>query len=283
MKYSVFILCLALLLLMGCSRNAEIAEAPRSGIVWYTSIEEARKHAEAGGNLVLVSFEASWCPWSQLLHDSLFTDPTVLESLSAFKCARIDVDVDSISRREYGIELYPVIVITDAYGSELGRIMGYQDPPLFLEQLSPIKNRTDRISRMFTMEEMRRNDPDFLLTFGNMLFEMGVYDAALMRYEWASELDPDDIRGIREEAMYAMGECYMLSGRDKSAARTFRSFAATFPESERVQEAMVLAALCYERAGYSRAARDIYRGYEACFEDGAYSEFVSHKLEGEGQ
>jgi TolA-binding protein len=112
---------------------------------------------------------------------------------------------------------------------------------------------------------------------------MGVYDAALMRYEWAGEMDPDNASGIREESTFAMGECYMLSGRDKSAARTFRSFATSFPESERTEEALLLAALCYERSGYKRAAADILRAYMSSYEDGKFSDFVSVKLERENR
>ena len=279
MKYLCIAALMVLLLGLACGRDDQVADLPAAEIRWYASVEDARADAEGEGNLVLMSFEATWCPWSQLLHDSLFADSTVVESLQTFKCTRIDVDADSLARREFGVNLYPTIVITDAYGGELGRIIGYQEPPLFLEALSPIKNRVDRVTGMFSVEGMRRNDPEFLLTFGNILFEMGVYDAALMRYEWAGEMDPDNVSGIEEESMFAMGECYMLSGRDKSAARTFRSFASSFPESERTQEALVLAALCYERAGYKRASRDVLRAYLSLFEEGQYSEFVSEKLE----
>jgi tetratricopeptide (TPR) repeat protein len=269
----------AAFLLAGCGRGETPAEAPEAALRWYSSVDKARADAEAADNLVLMSFEASWSPWCQILHDSLFADSTVVESLYSFRCARIDVDTDSSLAREFGVHLYPTIVITDAYGSELGRIAGYQEPPQFLTLLSPIKARTDVVSHMFAVEGMRRNDPEFLLGFGDLLFDMGVYDAALMRYEWAGDLDPDNARGIREESMFAMGECYMLSRKDKSAARTFRSFASTFPESERAEEALLLAALCYERADYKRASRDVLRAYMTLYEDGKYSDYVAHKLE----
>jgi tetratricopeptide (TPR) repeat protein len=279
MKYLIFAISVSILVTAGCGRDDGAADAPQTEVVWYASVEDARADAEAGSNLVLMSFEASWDPWSQLLHDSLFVDSTVVESLLAFRCTRVDVDVDTLARQEFGVNLYPTIVITDAYGSELGRVIGYQEPPVFLDALSPIKNRADRVTGMFAVEGMRRNDAEFLLTFGNLLFEMGVYDAALMRYEWAGEMDPDNASGIREESAFAMGECYMLSGRDKSAARTFRSFTSTYPESERAEEALLLAALCYERGGYKRAARDVLRSYRSLFEDGRFSAYVENKLE----
>ena len=279
MKHLILAISILLALGLACGRDERQVSVEPTEIRWYTSVEEARADAEARGNFVLMSFEASWDPWSQLLHDSLYVNPDVIDTLVGFTCTRVDVDVDSLSRQEFGVNLYPTIVITDAYGSELGRIIGYQEPPLFLEALSPIKNRLDRVSGMFAVEGMRRTDAEFLLTFGNILFEMGIYDAALMRYEWAGDMDPDNASGIREESMFAMGECYMLSGRDKSAARTFRSFATTFPESERAEEALILAALCYERGGYSRAGKDVLRAYRSLFEDGRYSEYVESRLE----
>jgi thioredoxin-related protein len=279
MRYLLLVLMIVSLMPQACSRHRETATAPAAGLRWYDSVEEARQAAEVQGDLVLMSFEASWCPWSQLLHDSLYVDSTVIDSLRDFRCVRIDVDSDSLLKQEMGIDLYPTIVITDAYGGELGRITGYEEPPVFLSLLSPIRHRVDRVSHMFATEGMSRNDPEFLLSFGNLLFEMGVYDAALMRYEWAGDLDPDNAMGIREEAQYAMGECYMLSDRDRSAARTFRSFATSFPESERTEEALLLAGLCYERAGYNQAARDVYRAYMTLYEDGRYTGYVAAKLE----
>ncbi len=278
MRYLFLAIMSILLFAAACGRDRDAARLPSTGIHWYASAAEARADAEGAGDLVLLSFEASWCPWSQLLHDSLFVDSTVVESLRVFRCARIDVDTDSLARREFGINLYPTIVVTDAYGSELGRMIGYQEPPVFLEALSPIKNRADRVTHMFAVEGTKRNDAEFLLTFGNLLFEMGVYNAALMRYEWAGEMDPDNASGIREESAFAMGECYMLLENDKSAARTFRSFAASFPESERTEEALLLAALCYERADYKRAARDMLQKYMTSFEDGKFSDYVLEKL-----
>jgi len=136
MKHLILTIAVLLALAVACGREENVIEAPPTDIAWYASIKEAREHAEAGGNLVLMSFEASWDPWSQLLHDSLFVDSTVVESLLAFRCTRVDVDVDTLARREFGVRLYPTIVITDAYGSELGRIIGYQDPPLFLGVLA---------------------------------------------------------------------------------------------------------------------------------------------------
>lgn len=281
MKHFYFAVLLTFSLVVACGRGDDVAEVAPADMMWHTSVDRARADAEASGHLVLMSFEASWCPWSQLLHDSLFVDPAVIDSLHAFRCVRLDVDDDSLARQEFGISLYPTIVITDPYGSELGRVIGYQEPPVFLEALVPIKSRADRVTHMFAVEGERRNDAEFLLTFGNLLFEMGVYDAALMRYEWAGEMDPDNASGIKEESTFAMGECYMLSGRDKSAARTFRSFASSFPESERTEEALLLAALCYERAGYNRASRDVLRNYRSSFGSGKYSAYVSDKL-GEG-
>ena len=127
MKQVLPAILLALLPAVACGPGEEAGEAPLTEIRWYASVEEARAEAETGGNLVLMSFEAPWDPWSQLLHDSLYSDPAVIETLLAFKCTRVDVDVDTLARAEFGVNLYPTIVITDAYGSELGRIIGYQE------------------------------------------------------------------------------------------------------------------------------------------------------------
>jgi tetratricopeptide (TPR) repeat protein len=273
-------LCLVLALPACCSRDREAVDLGPKSIVWSGSLEEARLEAQKTGDRVLASFEVYWCPWSRLLRESLYADPTVVDSLAAYRCVAIDADRDSAICKEYDVKIYPTIIVMDSYGAELNRLMGYCAPREFLDRLASLRQSDRLVADMFAVEDQHATDPQFLLRLGNLLRDMGTYDAALLRYERAAEADAGKKAGIREEATYAMAECCMIAGEYRAAAERFKHFAAADPSSERCEEAMVLAALCYEQAGDRRQGDDQMAAYLRAFPDGVFAEFAQKKTSG---
>ncbi len=268
------------LILSGCAEETLPPPEARIGLSWYASADEAMEEARRHGDLVLLSCGAGWCPWSRLVRESLFVNDAIIESLGTYRCVALDADKDSARCDNMGIVLYPTTVITDAYGSEIGRITGFCTPEEFIEGLVRIEGRSDRLAEMFRLEETRTNDQSFLIAFGKLLMEIGMYDGALIRFDRASQIDSDDRFGTLEEATYAMAECYMVAGKHKEAGRRFRLFAREHPGSERYEYATVLAGLCYERIKYKSVAREIYEDYLENQGEGRFSVFVRSRLDG---
>jgi tetratricopeptide (TPR) repeat protein len=282
MARTLSLIVIASLLLICCDKRTEQPPPQTRALTWHDSLEDLKPLAEQTGDCILLSFEASWCPWSQLLRDSLYVHDAVVESLAAYRLATIDVDRDTILSREFGVVLYPTVVITDAYGCELGRIVGYTEPEEFMGRLSLIGRREDILSEMYRREERVANNCGFLLSFARLLSDLGMYDGALLRYERAMEADKDGTSGVREEAAYSMAECYMLSGQYMEAGRRFRLFARSHPENQRSEEATILAALCYQRVNYKKVATQIYEDYLATFGGGAFEDFARARLDSLG-
>jgi len=271
---------LLVLILAGCSEETPPSPEAGMGLSWYASADEAMEEAQRHGDLVLLNCGAGWCPWSRLVRESLFVNDAIIDSLGTYRCVALDADTDSVRCSEMGIVLYPTTVITDAYGAELGRITGFCTPEEFVEGLVRIEGRSDRLAEMFRLEETRANDQDFLIAFGKLLMEIGMYDGALIRFDRASQIDSDDRFGTLQEATYAMAECYMLAGKHKEAGRRFRLFAREHPGSERYEYATVLAGLCYERINYRSIAQEIYEDYLENQGEGKFSVFVRSRLDG---
>jgi hypothetical protein len=271
---------LLVLILSGCAEEPTPPPEAEIGLSWYASPDEAMAEAQRHGDLVLLSCGAGWCPWSRLVRESLFVDDAIIDSLSTYRCVALDADTDSALCNSMGIALYPTTVITDAYGSELGRITGFCTPEEFIEGLVRIEGRSDRLAEMFRLEETRANDQGFLIAFGKLLMEIGMYDGALIRFDRASQIDSDDRFGTLEETTYAMAECYMLAGKYREAGRRFRIFAREHPGSERYEYATVLAGLCYERINYKSVAQEIYEDYLKNQGEGRFSVFVRTRLDG---
>ncbi len=279
MRTCIIMLASVLCLMIAfCSKERQISEPRQPTIAWSSTLDEAKTEAQRTGDRILTSFEAYWCPWSRLLRESLYVNPAVVESLSSFKCVSVDADRDTNLCQEYDIRLYPTIIIMDPYGGEIERMIGYHAPDEFLKRLSSIKMRDVLVSEMFKKEEQSADDPQFLMDFADLLRNMGTYDAALIRYERAANLDKGNRLGIYEEATYAMAECNMLAGEYREAGDRFRFFVKSHPGSERREEATMLGAMCYEQAKDRTSAVEMLEDYLQNFRDGTFAQFASKKL-----
>jgi tetratricopeptide (TPR) repeat protein len=280
-RLTVIILLVILAASCGRENRATIRKSPT--LHWYSSLDEAVGAASETGDMILISFEADWCPWSKLMHESVYVNQAVVESLATFKCVLSEAGPDSAIHREMGIVVYPTVVLTDAYGREKGRMMGYHSPEEFLRRLATVKHSRDNLADMFRSEETHSEDPDFLMSFGRLLLEMGMYEGALLRFDRASQMGLDSAFAGVEEADYSMAECYMLSGQYREAGRRFRIFAERFPASVRREAAMVLAGVCYRKAGYFKVSIEIYEDYLEAFADGEFAPFVRAALDSMGK
>jgi tetratricopeptide (TPR) repeat protein len=262
-----------------CGPKQDTPAQGTAGLSWYDSLDEACTAAEETGDMILISFEASWCPWSALVRESLYVNQAVAESLSTAKCVVVEAPTDTTLRKEFGVVVYPTIVLADAYGGELGRMVGYHSPQEFLGRLDEVRHSKERLSRTFRREESFSEDPNFLLAFGRLLLEIGMYEGALIRFDRAMRVDQDAGPEITEEAEYSLAETYMLSGKYREAGRRFRILAERLEDGERSQNARILAGVCYQRAGYKKVATGIFEDYLEAFDDGGFAAFARAMLD----
>lgn len=269
-------LTLVLILLVGCSKN-QISDQQQHPVKWYNSIEDARQASEQTKS-ILLSFEAVWCPWCKVLRESVYADPTVMDSLIDFVCVIIDADQQDSIVAEYGVSVFPTIVITDFYGNEHARLIGLYSPGSFLKRLHLAKNNVDIISEMYAQESSNQQDPLFQLAFGRILAELGIYDGAILRFEKAAQMSKTSGTGVFEEATYSIAETFMLKRDYKRAAEEFRRFVISFPEDQRAETGLILAARCYEVSQDLRASSKIYREYFSKYPNGSYALYASNKI-----
>ena len=149
MKTRFMIIVFLAVLVGACGPEQHTTREGHSALSWYDSIGAAQTAAKETGDIILVSFEASWCPWSALMRESLYVNEAVIESLSSFKCVAVRAPEDTALQREFGIVVYPTVVLTDAYGGELGRMIGYHSPGEFLGRLDDVRHSKDKLAKTF--------------------------------------------------------------------------------------------------------------------------------------
>jgi tetratricopeptide (TPR) repeat protein len=100
--------------------------------------EAAFARAEASGHRVLLDFSAVWCPPCNLLAAEVLHAPDVDTTLAGLEVALVDVDHPSswALKDRYAVGSYPTVVVTDAQGTEYGRMVGYPGRQAFLAFLA---------------------------------------------------------------------------------------------------------------------------------------------------
>lgn len=92
--------------------------------------------ASEEGKLIFIDFYADWCPPCRTLSEEYFPMPEYQEFLSGVVPLKINVDNMQELAQRYGVSSIPTLVLTDATGTEIDRVVGITgNPREFLEVL----------------------------------------------------------------------------------------------------------------------------------------------------
>ena len=112
------------------------APTPRYGV----SVDAAMAKAKAEDKRVLIDFGAVWCPPCNLLAATVLEDPANAPDLAGFVVVGIDSDAPEswTLKSRYHVTGYPTIIATNADGTELDRLVGFDTEPEFLDWLHAV-------------------------------------------------------------------------------------------------------------------------------------------------
>jgi len=107
-----------------------------SSLPWGTDLNQAMQEAKNTNKNIFVDFYADWCPPCREMDEVTYTDPQVQEKLTQnYVLVKVDVDNNPDLSSQYQAYSLPTIVILDANGNEIKRIIGYQSPEQLLNQI----------------------------------------------------------------------------------------------------------------------------------------------------
>lgn len=97
---------------------------------WHTSLDSARREAEADGKLIFVDLFAEWCGWCRVLDKNVFANPVFDSLAERLVLVRIDVEKDEegpLIQSRYGVSGLPTTLILEASGVLVGKVTGVAD------------------------------------------------------------------------------------------------------------------------------------------------------------
>jgi thioredoxin-related protein len=145
-------LCAMVALLFAFFAPVRAADAPDNG--WTTSYAKAVAAAKAGKKLILADFSGSdWCgPCMRLKKEVLDSDDFKALAKDKFSLLEVDFphhtpqsgDVAKQNQelmQKYGVKGFPSVILMDAEGKELGRIVGYGNKERWMEKFKAIMEK----------------------------------------------------------------------------------------------------------------------------------------------
>lgn len=120
--------------------RAEEAPAPAAGGVAFEpgtpAWSDVLAKAKAQAKPAFVDFSTEWCGWCRRMEQDTFSQASVGEVMKGFVNVTLDAEQgegpDLVKR--YGVRGFPTMLVVDAAGEEVDRIVGYLPPDEFAEE-----------------------------------------------------------------------------------------------------------------------------------------------------
>lgn len=120
---------------------------PKESKVWFEgTFADGLAQARAEKKLVFVDVFATWCAPCKKLEKVTFPHPDVKPVLAQMVSMSIDAESPAgiPVAAKYRVNSYPTMLVLDAGGQEIGRLVGFKEPSLFLADLKKVRARAAR-------------------------------------------------------------------------------------------------------------------------------------------
>ncbi|MHB9037706.1 MAG: thioredoxin family protein [Armatimonadota bacterium] len=136
MNKRILILLATLFVLVTAGLAAQVSVgAQKKSIDWKTDFGKAVKAAQKAKKPLLVDFYTEWCGWCKKLDQDTYTNEDVIRLSKKFVCVKVDGDKHRDLVEKYKIDGYPAILFLDSKSKEVKRVVGYEGPKQFLQDM----------------------------------------------------------------------------------------------------------------------------------------------------
>lgn len=232
-------------------------------------LNEAITRARTEQKPVMIDFITDWCRWCDTLDARTYSDATVADYInSAVVPIKIDAEKgEGIAiAKKYGVRAYPTILLINANGEEIDRLLGYIPPEPFLKSVKDYVIGVNSVAQVRAAVEKNPDDPVVQFAAATKYVSRNEPALAVGHYRKLLELDPENKLGHNEEAEFAVAVDVLQS--EKNGAQ-LEAFAAKYPESANARRALGTLVTVSLRGGDAEGARKYFLRYTAKFPDDA--------------
>ena len=245
-RKAAVVMCVAALATTALAKKkSEPVEIP-----WMENVPHAVAEAGRTGKPVLVDVWATWCAPCKMMEETTYRDAEVREAIQNFVPLKVDADLQQLFIQRYRINAYPTVLVLDADGEEITRLLGLIEAPVMLESLEKIHAGYED----FLSAKKSGDHPPSLVTMGEYLLESrnprGAADVLRRSIRLLKNAEPAEIH--RTEILLA--EALLKAGSDKQAAKTFERLVEEAEDDEVRARAMAGMVTVNRRRGLDKEA-----------------------------
>lgn len=211
--------------------------ARAADVSWGGDVEAALARAAQTGQRVLLEFDANWCPSCRQLEREVLHAPEGAALARQMIPVRLDFDAPANRRfvERYVVLGLPTVVVLDAHGTQVGRIMGYEGKDHWLGQARAALEAGDPLPALRAAVARTPDDHVATLALGRALLVRGEKDEGERLLEsllWQDDQDDKKAREAAAEALFVLGRYYHRVRRQPSTAHyIWRALAQGHPDS----------------------------------------------------
>jgi thiol:disulfide interchange protein len=98
-------------------------------IQWINGYEKGLAQAKSQHKIAVMDFVSDSCPWCGEMDQKTFASPSIVKLSKQFVMVRVDAMKERRQSVRHQVRGYPTILVLDAKGNEITRVVGYRDAP----------------------------------------------------------------------------------------------------------------------------------------------------------
>jgi len=181
--------------------------------------------------------------------------------------AKLNAEVDTTTAAKYRVRAFPTIVLLKPDGTEIDRLLGYSRAPEYIRQVEDYLAGRNTLAALEAEIATKGNDPEFVMNLAEKYYGHGYFDKARTQYLRLVELDPKNVSGQVDDALYTVARMYRKD-KDYDSTRKYAGMIIDrYPTADMFRPAHLEIAGAWRRQGEWKTARKLYLDYVKHFPD----------------
>jgi len=181
--------------------------------------------------------------------------------------AKLNAEVDTTTAAKYRVRAFPTILVLKPDGTEIDRLLGYSRAPEYIRQVEDYLAGRNTLAALEAEIATKGNDPEFAMKLAEKYYGHGYFDKARTQYLCLVELDPKNVSGQVDDALYTVARMYRKDKDYDNTRKYARMIIDRYPTADMFRPAHLEIAGAWRRQGEWKTARKLYLDYVKHFPD----------------
>lgn len=247
---------------------------------WLKSLTAAQKKAKETKSLIFVDMFAQWCGWCHRFEAEVFPSQAFQDASDDMVLLRLDTE-DGLEgtklAQKYAITSLPTFLLLTPDLTIAGIIRGYAPPADFANMLGQTRAKYADFQKRLKNESQIAGDYPKRLDLARELMSRGDYAASEPRLRKLID-EKKAAQPVRDQAQYELAVGYVLQKKYPDAMKTIDKLTSTSKSGEPVERARLLVAQIYMDQGNLAGAAKEFRNFKQSFPNSPLNKNVDQVL-----